>query len=301
MADVSVGEPAGVESHEEPKARPPKPIDEIVQKALDKALYANGNPVAQHIRDFLNGTWLGEPFHAALTDIPVGAWTAAMVLDGLDLAGRDKKLAYAADAAIAVGLAGAACAAVTGLADWSDVDPPARRTGMLHGLLNLGATVLMTTSLVLRKRGARKTGRVASTLGFATMSYAAHLGGQMVYDLRVGVDRTAGDEFPKRFTAVLAASRLPDGKPTRVMHDRTPILLVRRGERVFALGETCSHFSGPLSQGKLVDDCIECPYHSSRFALEDGCVVNGPAVHPLPCLDVRSRKGQIEVRRKKSS
>ena len=99
------------------------------------------------------------------------------------------------------------------------------------------------------------------------------------------------------FVAVLAESELVDGKPTRAMYDGVPIIVVRRGARVFALAETCSHFSGPLSEGKLVDDSIECPYHASRFALDDGHVVNGPAVHPQPCLEVRSRQEKIEVRK----
>lgn len=97
--------------------------------------------------------------------------------------------------------------------------------------------------------------------------------------------------------AVLAESELVDHKPTRAMYDGVPILLVRRGERVFALAETCSHFSGPLAEGKLVGDSIECPYHASRFALDDGHVLNGPAVHPQPCLEVRSWRGKIEVRK----
>jgi Rieske [2Fe-2S] domain len=63
------------------------------------------------------------------------------------------------------------------------------------------------------------------------------------------------------------------------------------------MAETCSHFSGPLSEGKLVDGSIECPYHASRFALEDGRVINGPAVHRQPCLEIRIREGQIEVRK----
>jgi nitrite reductase/ring-hydroxylating ferredoxin subunit len=63
------------------------------------------------------------------------------------------------------------------------------------------------------------------------------------------------------------------------------------------MAETCSHFSGPLSEGKLDGDSIVCPYHASRFALEDGRVLNGPAVHPQPCLEVRARNGQIEVRK----
>ena len=88
-----------------------------------------------------------------------------------------------------------------------------------------------------------------------------------------------------------------DGKLTRAMYQGTPILLVRRGDRLFAMAETCSHFSGPLSEGKLEGDTVVCPYHFSRFALEDGRVIDGPAVHPQPCLEVRTRNGQIEVRR----
>ena len=92
-------------------------------------------------------------------------------------------------------------------------------------------------------------------------------------------------------------SQLADDKPTRAMVQGVPILLVRRAGRLFAMADTCSHFGGPLSEGTLVDNCIECPYHASRFDLDDGHVVNGPAVHPQPCLEVRTRDGQIEVRK----
>src|SRR5262245_49674527 len=128
------------------------------------------------------------------------------------------------------------------------------------------------------------------------MTCAAHLGGKMVCENRVGVDRTAGQPFPQDFVAVLAESDLANDKPTRAVHDGVPILLVRRGDRLFAMAETCSHFSGPLSEGKLGGDSIVCPYHNSRFALEDGRVLDGQAVHPQPCLDVRAHEGYIEVR-----
>jgi len=275
-------------------------VEEKLQKALDKALYANGNPVAQKIRNFLNGTWLGEPLHAALTDIPVGAWTAAMAFDALDVIGNRDEFAVAADASIAIGLAGAAGSALTGMTDWSDVDPPARRIGLIHALLNISATALFTTSFILRKRRSRNGGRIASALGYAIMSYSAHLGGKMVYEQRVGIDRTAGEVCPQEFTGVLEESKLAEGTPTKAVHDGVPILLVRRGERIFAMAETCSHFSGPLSEGKLVGDSIVCPYHSSRFSLEDGRVLDGPAVHRQPCLEVRVRDGQIEVRKTSS-
>jgi nitrite reductase/ring-hydroxylating ferredoxin subunit/uncharacterized membrane protein len=273
-----------------------RPLDERLQKLLDKALYGGGRPGAQRVRSFLNGTWLGEPLHVVLTDFPIGAWTVAMVFDALDLVLNRREFAVAADASIAIGIAGAAGAAATGMTDWSDVDPPARRLGLTHGLLNIGGTALFLTSLLLRGKKVRGFGQIVSTFGYAVMAYAAHLGGKMVYEHRVGVDRTEGQMFPDNFVAIMPESELPDGKPTRAVHEGIPILLVRRGIQLFAMAETCSHFSGPLSEGELEGDSIVCPYHSSRFALEDGRVLDGPAVHPQPCLEVRVRNGQIEVR-----
>jgi len=78
--------------------------------------------------------------------------------------------------------------------------------------------------------------------------------------------------------------------------DGVAVLLVKRGERIFAITETCPHLGGPLSEGKLVGDAIQCPWHNSELALEDGHVVNGPTTFPARCFDVRVREGQIEVR-----
>lgn len=272
------------------------PIDEKLQRLLDKTLYAGGKPQAQRLRNFLNGTWLGEPLHVALTDLPIGAWTTAMILDALSLIRSDPQVAWAADASVAIGLVGAAGAALTGATDWSDVDPPARRTGFIHALFNIGATGLFATSFLLRRKRSRTAAQLTAAVGYALMTYAAHLGGKMVYEDRVGVDRTDGQTLPNDFAPVLRESELVNDKPTRAVHDNVPILLVRRGDRLFAMAETCSHFGGPLAEGKLVGDSIVCPYHNSRFALEDGRVLDGPAVHPQPCLEARVRGGQVEVR-----
>src|SRR6202046_3622406 len=85
-----------------------KGVDGRLQKVLDKALYAGGRPVAQKVRNFLNGTWLGEPLHVVLKDVPSGAWTVAMVFDVLDLVLGREEFAMAADTSVAIGIAGAA-------------------------------------------------------------------------------------------------------------------------------------------------------------------------------------------------
>src|SRR5437868_15450167 len=119
-----------------------KPIEERLQKLLDRALYAGGRPQVQQLRNLVNGTWLGEPLHVVLTDIPIGAWTVVMIFDALSLIRSGREFAWAANASITIGLAGAACSVVTGVTDWSDVDPPARRTGLIHGVLNITASAL---------------------------------------------------------------------------------------------------------------------------------------------------------------
>src|SRR5664280_2808317 len=85
-----------------------QPVDESLQKLLDKAPYGGGHPSAQKIRNFLNGTWLGEPLHVVLKDVPVGAWTVAMVFDALDLIFNRSEFARACETSIGIGLVGAA-------------------------------------------------------------------------------------------------------------------------------------------------------------------------------------------------
>src|SRR5262245_57040214 len=89
-------------------AQPAPPLDEKLQKSLDRFLYGGGHPGAQKARNFLNGTWLGEPLHVVLTDLPVGAWTVAMTFDALDLVYDRRKFAHGCETSIAIGLIGAA-------------------------------------------------------------------------------------------------------------------------------------------------------------------------------------------------
>ena len=271
-----------------------KPAEETLQKSIHKAFELPGGRQA---KNFLHGTWIGHPLHVILTDVPIGAWTAAIVFDALDSMSTRRQYRMAADASVTLGLVGAVGAAATGLTDWQDVDPPARRIGLMHGLLNVASVALFGTSLLARRRGGRNTGRALAALGYAVSVAAARLGGNLVYGQKIGVDHTSPEKLPDKFTPVLSESSVEEGKPARAEHDGTPILLVRRGSQIYALAETCSHLGGPLSEGKLDGDVIQCPWHGSRFSVRDGHVVDGPAVHPQPCLETRVRNGQIEVRK----
>ncbi len=86
-------------------------------------------PVGTLLRNVLNGSFLGHPLHAAVTDGPIGSWTATLVLDLASSRRGDRKLDKAADITLGVGLVGSVASAITGLADWSCIQSPLRGWG----------------------------------------------------------------------------------------------------------------------------------------------------------------------------
>ena len=140
----------------------------------------------------LNGDWLHEPLHAVIVEVPVGAWSATAAFDALAAISGSEKLDFAADATLALGLAGAVGAAVTGMTNWSEVEEAApRKIGAVHALLNVAATGLYVGSLMARRNpGGRSTGRALGMLGYLVVSLSAHLGGNMVYEHGVGVTKS---------------------------------------------------------------------------------------------------------------
>jgi nitrite reductase/ring-hydroxylating ferredoxin subunit len=72
---------------------------------------------------------------------------------------------------------------------------------------------------------------------------------------------------------------------------------VRRRDRVDVLEDRCTHRGAPLSDGTLVGECIECPWHASRFRTNDGTVLGGPASIEQPAYDTRLADGWVEIRR----
>ncbi len=164
--------------------------EESVQDAVRDAFTVFGSK-ADAVRDLLHGTWLHEPLHVIMTDVPVGSWTAAVLFDALGMLANSEKMDTAADALVLLGLAGAVGASITGMNDWAEVKREApRRIGAVHALLNVGATALFGASaLARRKNKARGTARALAALGFVVVSASAHLGGNMIYEHGIGVER----------------------------------------------------------------------------------------------------------------
>jgi nitrite reductase/ring-hydroxylating ferredoxin subunit len=75
-------------------------------------------------------------------------------------------------------------------------------------------------------------------------------------------------------------------------------MLARRGEEIFAIGSTCSHYGGPLAEGLMVGETVRCPWHHARFSLRTGEAIGAPAFNPMPCWRVEARGGKAFVREK---
>ena len=242
-------------------------------------------------RDFLYGTWLGHSLHAAVIPVPVGAWSATMVFD---LLGEER----AADLTLALGLVGAVAAAATGAAQWQDTtnQEEPRRLGALHALLNTAATGLMAGSWIMRRQGRRKLGIGLSTVGVGVNLASAWLGGELAYELGIGVNHAAFEQPPSEWTDVGALDDLADGSPRRVEVNGAAVLLLRQGERIRAIGATCPHFGGPLDEGSIDGDRVTCPWHGSVFSLDDGALIHGPSMYPVAAYEARVRDGRIAIR-----
>ena len=248
------------------------------------------------VKDALSGTWLGHAVHPMLTDVVIGSFTGASVLDLL----VDEDGTQARQRLVGVGLLAYLPTAATGINDWADaesVDDAIRRVGVVHAVGNALAASLYGLSWLAHRRGARRTGSALGLAGLAVLMGGGYLGGHLSLRRGVGPDQTVFDPGPSDWTPAADASQLQERRPTRVVVDDTPVLLVSDGERIFALHDRCSHRGCSLSEGSLEGEEIVCACHGSRFDLRDGGLRHGPATAPQPAFQVRVKNDRVEVRR----
>jgi nitrite reductase/ring-hydroxylating ferredoxin subunit len=152
-----------------------------------------------------------------------------------------------------------------------------------------------TASWLARRRGHHSRGVLWGLAGSTVATGGGFLGGHLVQRLGLGVDNTAFEEAPERFVPTRPVDDFAEHAPRRVDVDGTAAVVVRDRGRWHALAARCTHRAGPLDEGTVRNGCIECPWHGSRFELDDGSVQRGPAAAPQPVLGVRVRDGVVEV------
>ena len=269
-----------------------KALDPLVD-AVSKA-YAVALPRGP-VKDVLHGTWLGHQLHPVLVAGPIGLWVGATLLDLTG--GRTSR--PAAQRLVGAGILAAVPTALSGAADWSELGVAKRpkRVGLVHAAANNVTLLVYVASWLARRRGNDARGRTLALVGAGGLAVGGYLGGHLVSAQAVGVSRNADEQRkPRDWTDAAAAADVVEGQPHAADVQGQSVVLVRTGGAVSAIGNTCGHWGGPLSEGSLVDGCIECPWHGSRFRLADGSVARGPATTPQLAYDVRQAGDRLEVR-----
>jgi nitrite reductase/ring-hydroxylating ferredoxin subunit/uncharacterized membrane protein len=261
------------------QARWSKPLGDFNHRWLS-ALFHPIRP----IQNLLNGSWLGHPLHAVVTDVPIGALTVSIVAD---LIGQP----IVADVSLVLGILAMVASAVTGAADYTEVDGTARNRATVHSTIMVISLVLYAISLLIRSGSPsdRLVPIVISALAYILLALGASIGGDLVYLIGTHVNRHAWRGGGVKWIRLDLGGLpdIPEGGPTKLKLGINELVVIREGDRILALHATCAHAGGPLAEGTLVDDAIQCPWHGSRFRLADGHVARGPAMYDQPAYDVR--------------
>lgn len=98
-----------------------------------------------------------------------------------------------------------------------------------------------------------------------------------------------------RFVEVAKKSQIPEGGAIGVEIEGRLLALVNLSGEIYALEDTCPHQAGPLSDGQIIGEDIECPWHRSRFNIKTGGVTRDPAVEDVTTYKVRLAGDAVEV------
>ena len=102
----------------------------------------------------------------------------------------------------------------------------------------------------------------------------------------------------EEFVRVASTSEIPPDKMKVVQFMGQPVCLANVKGKYYAIRNNCTHMGGPLAQGKLEDQVVECPWYGSRFDLTTGEVRRGPAQTPEPVYEVKAEGTTILIRPK---
>jgi nitrite reductase/ring-hydroxylating ferredoxin subunit/uncharacterized membrane protein len=208
-----------------------------------------------------------------------------------------------------IGIGAALAAAVPGLIDYVFAVPPrssAKKRATSHMLANLSALGLFT----LARTGRRDDDTPAAwsmaleLAGMSLMTTGGWLGGTLVFRNQIGVDHRYASAGKYRLEAKPAAGESIDAASADELKVGQ-LKLLRAGTRRIALARTehgyaafddrCTHKGGPLSDGALVCDTVQCPWHGSQFDVMSGRVNAGPATEAIKTYAVEERDGRVFV------
>jgi nitrite reductase/ring-hydroxylating ferredoxin subunit/uncharacterized membrane protein len=258
----------------------------------------------------------GHPIHPMLVVFPLAFWLGSLVADVVYIWLGNPFFYNLSWYLIAAGIVGAVAAAIPGTIDYFHSVTPysgCKPIGRRHGIINASITVLYALNLWWRAQPEAGVGSewwcalAASLVGVAALSYSGWLGGDLVYNCEVGRRQTQvggqptiyGPRLrgePGEFVEIARSDELGVGQVKHVTVNGAWIGLARTDRGYFAFDEICTHKGGPLCDGVLMDETIQCPWHGSRFDIRTGEVKAGPARARIHTFEIRVGDDRISVK-----
>jgi nitrite reductase/ring-hydroxylating ferredoxin subunit/uncharacterized membrane protein len=250
----------------------------------------------------------GHPVHAMLVPFPFAYLVGSAALDAWARATGRRELFRTATHLNTLGLTTALAAAVPGLVDYTFTVPPrssAKKRATSHMLSNLTALGLFA----LARSGRRANGApprwwamAAEICGAGFLSAGAFMGGTLVVRNQIGIDHryaSAGkwqvEVLPESAGALDVGGvddlKVDQMKLLRIGSHRIVLARTERGYAAF--DDRCTHRGGPLSDGTLACDTVQCPWHGSQFDVHSGRVKHGPAEEAIATYAVEERNGRV--------
>ena len=203
---------------------------------------------AGQLKDALSGTWLGHPLHPLLTDIPIGSFTSATLLD---LVGG-RRSQPAANFLAAVGVMATLPTAAAGLADWSDTyGAPWPRSASCTPRRTRWASGSTRASILARTRGNRFSATTLGVMGMGAMSLGGYLGGHLTLVRGVGINRTMTEEPSGDWNTAIAADELAVGHTSSRRSRNHPDVVPRTDDRQYALSNHCTPCRRTVERGRV--------------------------------------------------
>ncbi|MGH9084452.1 MAG: DUF2231 domain-containing protein [Acidimicrobiales bacterium] len=173
-------------------------MTELPHRLEADARLDRGRPILERVagavpaatRPWLRGEPLGHPAHPMLTDLPIGFWTTASVLDVIG----GRRCAGAATAMVGLGVATVLPTAAAGVLDWTELGRGKQRVGVVHAVANLAATGIYAASLAHRLRGRRGRGVLTALAGMGVATLGGLLGGHLAFGQGTDTAADAGSD-----------------------------------------------------------------------------------------------------------
>ena len=253
----------------------------------------------------------GHPIHPMLVGFPVAYLMGSAVLNLWARVSGRPRLHDTAKDLNTLGLASACAAAVPGIVDYTFAVPPqssAKERATKHALTNITALTLFAAARASRRNGRPAEWALAAELaGAGLIAVAGYMGGTLVYRNQIGVDHRFADAGKWKVDALPepthgepvdagAADDLKPGQMKLLRIGGRRIVLARTEDGYAAFSDRCTHKGGPLADGALVCDTVQCPWHGSQFDVKTGAVKAGPAREGIETYAVDVRNGRVLIR-----